>query len=51
MPDEHPYPYIDDELIRTRAYAHDAGHIKLAQYGTKEDLQNFRENGNDKFRN
>ena len=44
------YPVIDNELVRLKAEALDAGHLKLATWGTKEELIRFRDEGVDKFR-
>lgn len=44
------YPLIDLELVKLRAAALDAGHLKLATWGTKEDLDKFIQTGQDKFR-
>lgn len=49
MPNEQSHP-VDNELVRLKAAALDAGHLKLATWGTKRDLQYFLETGRDKFR-
>ena len=50
MRNEGSYPVIDDELVRLKAEALDAGHLKLATWGTKEDLIRFRDEGVDRLR-
>jgi hypothetical protein len=41
---------IDDEEVRLRAFAVNAGHLKLATWGEKSDLQEFKRTGRDKFK-
>lgn len=44
------YPLIDPELVKLKAAALDAGHLKLATWGTKEELEKFIQTGQDKFK-
>ena len=50
MPNRKRSPDIDDELVRLKAKLSDMGRIKLATWGTKEQMKAFLEGDPEEIR-